>query len=73
MTKVIYFSDYCGNEGEAQAMFNDDGTLLGIWSSNDGNWRGEYFDSFLRHLGIVVDYSGAYDDKMEETIKKMWG
>lgn len=68
--KVIYFSNYEGDLGEAQAMFNDDGTLLDYWCSNDGNWRGEYFDGFLRNLGIQVDYSGQYDKEFEKILEK---
>lgn len=73
MDKVVYFASYEGDLGEAEAMFDSDGSLLGLWACNDGNWRGEYFDSFLRGIGVTIDYSGVCDDKMEEIIKEAWG
>lgn len=68
--KTIYFSDYEGDLGEAQAMLDEDGTVLDYWYSNDGNWRGEYFDGFLRELGIKVDYSGKFDEKFETHLEE---
>lgn len=68
--KTIYFCDYEGDLGEAQAMFDEDGTILDYWYSNDGNWRGEYFDGFLRQLGIKVDYSGKFDEKFETHLEE---
>lgn len=67
--KTIYFSDYEGELGEAQAMIDEDGIILDYWWSNDGNWRGEYFDGFLRELGYKVDYSGKYDSVFEERLE----
>lgn len=71
--KTIYFSDYCGEYGEAQAIFDEDGSLLGQWFCDDGNWRSEYFDGFLNKLGIVVDYSGVCDDKFNKLLKEQCG
>lgn len=67
--KIIYFSDYEGDLGEAQAMIDEDGVILDYWWSNDGQWRGEYFDGFLRELGIKVDYSGKFDDVFETRLE----
>jgi len=68
--KKIYFVNYC-DEFEAQGMFDDKGKLLDGWSCNDGNWRGEYFDGFLKELGIVVDYSKSDDPKLVKKLYKM--
>lgn len=71
---TIYFVDYCGDEGEAQAFYNEDNSLLHYWWSNDGNWRSEYFDPLLKALGIKV--KSAYrtrpelENKFEEYLKE---
>lgn len=52
--KVIYYY-YTPAWGEMQGMFDDTGKMLGSWSCNDANWRGEYMEGFLNKLGIIVD------------------
>jgi len=37
---------------EVQGIFDVNGNLLGAWSSNDANWRSEYFSEFMEQLGI---------------------
>lgn len=70
----IYFVDLESDEtGECQGMFDEDGNLLGMWASNDGNWRGEYFDGFLRELGIKVNYGNKFNDELEKIAIEMWG
>ena len=44
-------------DDDYEGMFDEAGNLLGAWHANDGNWRGEYFDGFLKELGITVKYS----------------
>jgi len=53
--------------GEVQGMF-EGGKLLGAWSLNDGQWSGEYFDGFLKKLGIQVRY--ANDRELEDKLRK---
>jgi len=43
--------------GEVEGMFRDDGTLLGCWSLNDAHWRSEYFNHFMKKLGIKIESS----------------
>jgi len=63
----IYLGYACDEDGaEAQGMFSEDGTLLGSWSLNDGNWRSEYFNNFMKNVGITVE---ASED--EQLIKKL--
>ena len=45
----VYVDDY-----EAEAMFSASGELLDFWSCNDGCWRGEYFNPFMKAAGIEV-------------------
>jgi hypothetical protein len=39
---------------EVEGMFDEDGKLLGAWCLNHANWRGEYFNSFMKATGIKV-------------------
>jgi len=50
---ILWVCD-CGPKGEIEGMFDDEGTLLGVWSSDDANWRIEYFRGFMEKLGIEV-------------------
>ena len=65
--KKIYHVSYC-DKFEGEGMFDAKGNLLDAWSCNDGVWRGEYFDGFMKELGIEVDYSRSEDPKL---IKKL--
>lgn len=56
--KTIYHV-YSDSDGEIEGMFDADGNMLGAWCCNDGLWRGEYFDPFLRKLGIEVKYDAT--------------
>jgi hypothetical protein len=59
----IYFVYACDEDGsgEVEGMFSEDGTLLGSWACNDGQWRSEYFNHFMNKLGINVE---ASDDEL---------
>ena len=50
------------DEYEVEGMFDEDGKLLGAWSGNDGTWRHEYFNEFLKKLGITVKHND--DEKL---------
>ncbi len=70
-TPVRIFNVYdCGDEGEIEGMFDDKGNLLGWWSCNDGNWRGEYFDGFLSKLGIEVVYDSDDEEKLVRKLRR---
>lgn len=53
--RTIYIVDACDeNLGEAQGVFDEKGKLISAWSCNDANWRDEYFNGFMKTLGITV-------------------
>lgn len=68
--KTVYFAYI---EDECEGMFNSKGELLGAWCANDGNWRGEYFDGFLKSVGIKVDYSKSDDPKFKRKLRGAFG
>lgn len=49
------YNVYVEEAGEIEGMF-DAATkeFLGGWYCNDANWRAEYFDSFMRKVGVRV-------------------
>lgn len=46
----IVYDESSGYEG----FFDADEQFIEGWHDNDANWRGEYFDSLLHHLGYDV-------------------
>lgn len=70
--KTIYHVYICDDDvGEVEGMFDTDGKLLGTWSNNDGNWRGEYFDPFMKELGIEVK-DGSRNRKLIKALRDTW-
>lgn len=52
---VVYACDSKGDLGEIEGVYDvDKEEWLDFWFCNDANWRGEYFNGFLRTLGIDV-------------------
>lgn len=51
MRKLYYAITEDDQAGEVEGMFDADGTMLGMWCSNDATWRNEYFEDFMRRLG----------------------
>ncbi len=52
--KTVYFHYYCGEHGENQGMFEENGKLIHAWSCNDADWRDEYFTPLATYFGYVV-------------------
>lgn len=52
MFKILFVYD---QDNEAQAMFSEEGKLLGAWLLSDANWREEYFGPLMRNLGLKVE------------------
>lgn len=50
---IVYVAD--DELGEAEGVFDSRGLLLDAWSTNDGNWRHEYYNPFMKKLGITVE------------------
>jgi len=51
--KIIY-EFYSEKYGEVGGMFDADGNLLDCWVLNDADWRGEYFNGFMKKIGVEV-------------------
>lgn len=64
----VYCEDY-----ECEGMFSEDGKLLGMWSCNDGNWRDEYFNGFLRELDISIERGFHLEDALKAKAEEWWG
>jgi hypothetical protein len=72
--RTIYYSSIEDDDvGEVEGMFGEDGNILGMWASNDANWRNEYFREFMRALGIQVDTSGKFNSLLRDKAMEMWG
>ena len=56
--------------GEIEGFCSEDGKVLGWWSLNDGDWRGEYFDGFIEELGFKVKYKGKKSDKLNKSFEE---
>lgn len=52
--EITIYHFYTEEYGENEAMFDDEFNLLGAWHCNDANWRSEYFNPFMRNLGVKV-------------------
>lgn len=55
--KVVYIiqaEEHMDEIGECEGAFDDQGALLDFWNANDATWRHEYFETFMRKLGIDV-------------------
>lgn len=72
MKKV--YAAYTEECGEVEGMFDEDGNLLDLWSSNDATWRNEYFSGFMKKLGIEVKTAPeTMNEKLAEEAEKLWG
>lgn len=70
--KIIYrFSSE--KYGEVEGMFNTDGNLLDCWASNDANWRDDYFNGFMKKIGVeVVRLPKKFEKKaLEQIVEEM--
>jgi len=65
---LVYMEDE--ELGEAEGMFDEEGTLLGTWACNDGDWRPEYFNEFMGKLGYNVEVSE--DEVLIKKLIKRW-
>ena len=65
---LVYMEDE--ELGEAEGMFDEEGTLLGTWACNDGDWRPEYFNEFMGKLGYNVEVSE--DEALIKKLIKRW-
>lgn len=66
---------YHANTGDdlAEGMFDADGTLLDLWSPNDGYWSC-YFNRFMRKLGHEVKPAPQWMvDKLRACAAAVWG
>jgi len=71
--KTIYYV-FTDDFGEVGGMYDSDGTLLDMWSCNDASWRGEYFNPFMKALGILVKPgSQKLTKKFAKHVEKEWG
>lgn len=70
--KIIY-EFYSEKYGEVEGMFNTDGKLIDCWSSNDANWRGEYFNGFMKKIGVEVERLPKKFEKkaLEQIVEEM--
>jgi hypothetical protein len=69
VTKVFMVYDD-GDEGEIEGAFDADGNLLDTWCNNDAHWRDEYFDGFMKKLGIEVVRSDRRD--LVKKLREAW-
>jgi hypothetical protein len=72
----------CDDLGEYGGMFekvsSKEYVLIDIWSSNDANWRGEYFSGILSHFDIEEVTPTARERKkleklLHEKAEEYWG
>lgn len=72
--KLIHVT-YCGEYGEAEGFFTENGELLEMWSLNDADWRSEYMDPLLHKLGHTVEHVSSPGDSMdfENKLREWWG
>jgi hypothetical protein len=68
---IVYVCD--GIVGEAQGVFDKNNKLIGAWSCNDGDWRGEYFNPFMEKLGIKVNDGEEATQNQLQQIKDYFG
>ena len=57
-----------------EAIFDENDKCIGSWSVEDAEWRGEYFNPFMKELGYEI--LRTPDDKrklFEKIIKEKWG
>ena len=75
--KTIYIISAENDFGEAEGVFEENGTFVDMWASNDGDWRHEYFNPFMLALGIKVLNKAPKKLKLEERLKvkmeESWG
>lgn len=72
MRTIVIVTDYAdGPTGVFEK--NDDGELTWLdgFDSNDADWRGEYFDPWLKKLGICVEYS--HSKKLNSQVRDAMG
>ena len=56
---------------EAEAFFDEDGSVVVAWSNNDATWRQEYMGGLLTHLGATVEISE--DPELVSRLRRYWG
>ncbi len=69
--RPLYYAT--SDECEAQAIFDKDGTLLGLWALNDATWRNEYFSGFMEKLGFQIEYDSSLEYAVTQAAEDMWG
>lgn len=70
-TTIVYIVNIEDDEaGDCEGAFDAAGNLLDIWSSNDANWRGEYFSGFMSKLGIETSKSAPRKLQLKEKLTK---
>jgi hypothetical protein len=70
--KIVYHL-YDEKHGEVEGMFDADGALLDTWCCNDANWRNEYFDGFMKALGVdVQEPKGARAKELRAKLRAHW-
>ena len=68
------FIAYSDEHGEVEGMFDQDGTMLGMWACNDATWRNEYFSPFMWALGYEIETAPDWMvERLEQTAYEMWG
>lgn len=71
--RTLYIA-YTEEVGEAEAMFDADGTILGMWACNDATWRNEYFSGFMEALGYKVETAPQWMvDNLTAECREAWG
>ena len=66
--KISIIQAYSDDVGEVEGAFDKDGNLLGSWHANDGDWRSEYFDGFMKNLGIVISYKPKNREELQQKL-----
>lgn len=65
---------YSEKYGEVEGMFEEDGKMIDCWSCNDATWRSEYFNGFMKKLGInVLRLPEKFEKKALEQIRECFG
>lgn len=78
--KSLYVVQVCGTPdtvndsdldvGEVEGVFDSNKELLSYWSSNDADFRQEYYSELFEKLGYLLDVVPSHD--YEELQHKLW-
>jgi len=63
--KIKILSFQTDDQGEFEAVFDEDDNVIDLWYENDARWRSEYFNGFMKTLDIEVTCMVEDNDKYE--------